>query len=347
VTACPSCGAAVRDGDARCPLCGTDLATSSTPDDVTATPASLPDPADATTLLVCAACGHRNVPGARFCNACGAELGAASDEATAAPARRPARRPSTAAPPETRPEASAAGRRALLFVGSGIAVVVALYGISTLSNRAPAPATPETAAGTATAPGAGASAAAVPDGTTPPLADSLQRAADALEAQNSASGWYEAGRYYLTAGFDAQQAGDAQGVLWVRRAVADFEKSLAIEPDPDVRFALAEAAQFDPADPMRPVVELRTLLAANPDHVGGNFLLGERRMLIGRLDSARVSFQRVVALAPAGDPLRDRAVQMIAQLDQAGAPTRGVPDGAGAPPPAGTPGVGPTGAAPR
>ena len=304
-------------------------------------------------------CGHENPSGARFCNVCGAAL-----NADPAP-RRSARLPIAAELPEASPAASsgasAAGRRALLFVGAGIAVVVALYGASTLSNR---PGAPETAAAPGTTAGAPAAGtpAAVPDGPTPPLADSLQRAADALEAQNSASGWYEAGRFYLTAGFDAQQAGDASGVLWVRRAVADFEKSLAIEPDPDVRFALAEAAQFDPADPMRPVVELRALLAANPDHVGGNFLLGERRMLIGRLDSARVSFQRVVALAPAGDPLRDRAVDMIAQLDQAGAPTRGVPDGAGAPPPAGTPGgpatprgpatpgapaTGPTGAAPR
>ncbi|HEX8299280.1 MAG TPA: hypothetical protein VF594_08995 [Rubricoccaceae bacterium] len=224
----------------------------------------------------------------------------------------------------------------MLFVGAGIAVVIALYAISTLSSRTPA-AEPTAA----TPPGPAAGAPAVPDGPTPPLADSLQRAADALEAQNSASGWYEAGRYYLTAGFDAQQAGDAQGVLWVRRAVADFEKSLALAEDPNVRFALAEASQFDPADPMRPVVELRALLAANPDHVGGNFLLGERRMLIGRLDSARVSFERVVALAPAGDPLRQRAADMIAQLDQAGAATRGVPDGAGAPPPAGTPGAPP------
>ncbi|HEX8384978.1 MAG TPA: hypothetical protein VF576_02285, partial [Rubricoccaceae bacterium] len=62
---------------------------------------------------------------------------------------------------------------------------------------------------------------------------------------------------------------------------------------------------------------------------------------IGRLDSARVSFERVVALAPPGNPLRDRAAEMIAQLAQAGAPTRGVPDGAGAAPPAGTPAVPP------
>jgi cytochrome c-type biogenesis protein CcmH/NrfG len=85
----------------------------------------------------------------------------------------------------------------------------------------------------------------------------------------------------------------------------------------DVRFALAEASQFDPSDPMRPVTELQAVLNADPSHVGANFLLGERRFLIGRIDSARVSLQRVLALAPEGDPIRARAQEVLAAIDAA------------------------------
>ncbi len=339
MTACPSCGAAVRDGDARCPLCGTDVAATPALD---ASVLDAPDRPAFSGGLVCPSCGHANPSGARFCNECGTTLAAEAPaaEAPAAEARTPVRpvaAPAADSASAPAAPADAAGRRALLFVGGGVAIVVALFAINALSARAPATPTAAPAGPQAAAGGPAAAAAAVPDGPTPALPDSLQRQADALEGQNTAEGWYEGGRFYLTAGFDAQQTGDTNGVLWIRRAVADFEKSLALEDDADVRFALAEASQFDPANPMRPVVELRTLLAEHPDHIGGNFLLGERRMMIGRLDSARVSFQRVAALAPASDPLRARALQMIAQLDEAGAPTRGVPDGAGAPPPAGVP----------
>ena len=327
MTACPSCGASAADDAARCPLCGTDL-TGLNPDRADAEPSITAVRSIGPTA--CPICGHFNPADAHFCNACGATLHATARAVRpAAPPRRvrPDVADESAAP-------SSAARQALILVGVAVAAVVALFLLRSRGNEPadPTPALPPVAGAT------GASGAtAVPDGPPPPLADSLQQAADGLEAQNTAQSWFEAGRYYLTAGFDAQQAGDASGVLWIRRAVADFDTSLALEENPDVRFALAEASQFDPANPMRPVLELRTLLAEAPGHVGGNFLMGQRRMMIGRLDSARVSFERVVALAPDGDPLRDRARELLAQLDEAGASTRGVPDGQNAPPPAGTP----------
>ena len=362
MTACPSCGAAVRVDAARCPLCGTDLAadrtaaddietvldpsthSESAPPAVVAGAASRPEP------TTCATCGQLNPAGARFCNACGAPLGAPSGAEVPGPVRASPPPVSTSETPAAG-ATPAAGRRALVLVGAGVAAVVVLY-VATSRSGAPADPTPASPSAVAGAEGA---PAAVPDGPAPPLPDSLQRAADALEAQGTASSWYEAGRYYLTAGFDAQQAGTGgdAGVLWIRRAMADFEKSLAVENNPDVRFALAEASQFDPSNPMRPVTELRTLLDETPDHLGGNFLLGERRLLIGRTDSARVSFERVAALAPPGDPLGERARLRLAELSQpatgpatgpATALTRGAPD-AGAPAggigsaPAGTPGA--------
>lgn len=335
MTSCPSCGAAVRAGAERCPLCGTDLGTTEAlgtkglgPEARTA-----PDVRASAAPTDCPTCGHLNPAGARFCNACGATLAKARTSAVRAPAP-----PKSATVAE--PAASAdAGRRALLFVGGAVALVVALFAITSLSagsDEAPLEPAPDVAGV--------AAAASVPDGPAPPLPDSLQRAADALEAQNTASGWYEAGRYYLTAGFDAQQSGapGEAGVLWIRRALADFEKSLAIDENADVRYALAEASQFDPSDPMRATLEAQKVLQDDPNHVGGHYLMGTRRLQIGRVDSARVSFERVLALAAPADPFRTLAEQRLSEIAQAGTfdapPTRGAPDGAGAPPPAGTPG---------
>ena len=215
-------------------------------------------------------------------------------------------------PPDA-PEASSdkppsdVGRRALALVGIGLAVVVGLYAVSVFSGRNATPATPVE--------GELAPAAPIPDGPAPALPDSAQALADALEADDSAVGWYEAGRYYLTAAFQSTQTNPVMSAQWARRAVANFEKSIEIEPNPDVRLALAEAATFDPSNPMRPVQELQALLDEYPDHPGGNFLLGERRLLIGRVDSAAVSFRRAIAAAEPGDPVIARAQQGLAAIE--------------------------------
>ena len=106
----------------------------------------------------------------------------------------------------------------------------------------------------------------------------------------------------------------AVGAGELSRAVEDFEKSLTIAPDPDVQLAIAEAAQFDPATPMRPVTELQSLLDAYPDHVGANLMMGERRLMIGRYELARESFEKVVALTEPGDPVRERAELALASV---------------------------------
>lgn len=194
-----------------------------------------------------------------------------------------------------------------MVVGVGLLAVLALYGLTLLSPR-PAP-------DPAPAPGAEAVGEAdpIPPGA-PPLADSLQAAADAFAAEGSAEGWYESGRYYLTAAFQAVQSDPTSSVRWARRAIEDFERSLAIEDDPRVRVALAEAATFDPTNPMRPVQELRAVLEADPDNVDATFLLAERRLMIGRVDSARAGFERVLELAPPGSVVRDRAEAALAEM---------------------------------
>ncbi len=160
-------------------------------------------------------------------------------------------------------------------------------------------------------------AQAIPDGA-PPLPDSLQTAADRFAAEGSADGWYESGRYYLTAAFESSQTNPTSSVRWARRAIQDFEQSLALEENPDVRFALAEASIFDPSNPMRPIQELQAILTEAPNHVGATLMMGERRLMIGRYDSARVALERVVALTQPGDPLRVRAEDALASIPAGG-----------------------------
>lgn len=246
--------------------------------------------------MSCTSCGHLNPPKAAFCNRCGSALASTPDvEPSAEVAVR---------------ASSAPGRRALALIGAGLAVVVGLYAVTLWSeSRAPAepaPADAEIAELPAAQP--------IPEGPVPPLPEVNQTQVDALVAEDTAESWYEAGRFYLTAAFEARETDPVRSAQWARRAVEVFEVSLEKAPDPDVQFALAEASQFDPSTPMRPVLELRSLLESYPDHVGANLMMGERRLQIGRLDSARVSFERVLALTAPGDPLRARAEEALAQV---------------------------------
>ena len=290
--ACDSCGAALAPGADACDLCGT--------------PAALGAPADESAwggdAPTCPRCGHRPPAGSRFCNRCGEPL-----VASAAP-------PTVAASRERPP--SDAGKRGMVIAGVGLLAVVALYAATVLAGGSDADLDEVPASDVADV----GEAAPVPEGT-PPLPDSLQAAADAFAAQDTAEGWFESGRYYLTAAFRALQVEPADpvaSVQFARRAVSDFERSLALEESVPVRVALAEAATFDPSTPMRPVQELQAVLAVDPDNVDATFLLGERRRMIGRTDSARAAFERVVELAPPGALVRQRAEEALADMAATG-----------------------------
>ncbi len=311
MSACLSCGAALAPSDARCPLCGTP-AGATDPDavEVTGDPPAAPAAASLASAAAgaCEACGHDNPPDARFCNACGAALVARPPAAVASPAARPP---------------SDEGRRALVLLGAAVGVVALLYAATLFSDRREAPSAAGTAAGAAEATSVGP--AAMPDGPAPPLPDTAQAAADRQAALGTPAGHYESGRYYLTAAFEATGSNPEASALWARRAREAFEASLALREDPDVRLALAEALRFDPAaPPMQPITEVQRVLQTAPDHPGANYLLGDLRLMRAQFqpewaDSARVSFEKVLAVAPPGSELRARAEQALATL--AAAPT--------------------------
>lgn len=277
-TACSSCGAAIAEGGTECDLCGTPVGTSA--------------PVGSSDAGFCTQCGAPLSAGDRFCSQCGTPV-------TTAPPR-----PASVQEVRERPS-SAAGRQGLIVAGVGLLVVLGLYALTVFSGDAEEPGPAEPVVG---------EAAPIPDGA-PPLPDTLQAAADRFAALETAEGWYESGRYYLTAAFSTVQSDPTSSVRWARRAIADFERSLDLEDAPRVRVALAEAATFDPSDPMRPVQELQTVLEADPQNVDATFLLGERRLMIGRVDSARAAFERVLSLAPADAPIRARAQEALSALD--------------------------------
>ncbi|MEO0557010.1 MAG: zinc ribbon domain-containing protein [Bacteroidota bacterium] len=279
---CPSCGAIGRPGSERCELCGTAFTDSAELDGI-----------------LCPSCSHVNPAGAAFCNQCGATLALVEP-------------PPAEAPPVSERASSAPGRRALALIGTGLAVVVGLYAITLWSESR----TPEsTVEATAPLP----EATPIPDGT-PPLPEANQAQVDALEGANTAEGWYEAGRFYLTAAFEVREINPTQSAQWARRAIADFERSLALQEDADVRLALAEALRFDPSTPpMRPIEEVQRILDAEPDHAAATFLLADLRLMRASFqpewaDSARVSFERVIELTQPGDSLRARAQRALAQV---------------------------------
>lgn len=321
--ACRSCGAALSADASRCDLCGTPVGDTLDPTHEPPDPAPVsvprvkeaaaPDPnaADLNRTehdRTCAACGHENPSGARFCNACGRPLVATVSQ----PA--PSLPPADEAPSGERPP-SDVGRQAMTFVGGALGIVVVLYALTVFLGRrdsgedlVPAPNPSEAAAGTA-------AAVPLPTGDAPPLPDPTQQAqADAFEAQDTAEGFFESARYYLTAAFQQQEENPEASRLWAHEAVNRLEQSLALEENPDVRIALAEAAAFEGVDPMRPIQEAQAVLATDPAHPGANLFIGQRRLMIGRVDQAREAFQTVIDNTQPGDPARQSAESALAMI---------------------------------
>ena len=312
-TACPSCGAKLTAGADRCDLCGTSLFEPVEPDEmegpevfleerIMAESAGVGPTATSIEPVPCETCGQVNPARSQFCNQCGTFLSSVPPAPSVPPGQESAVVSQVVhADVEVERPPSDVGRRALGMVGLGIAAVVILYGLTVISNRVRTPAAPPEAQASAAAPAGSAE-----------LPDSLQAMADALEAEGTGSGWTQLGHLYF--GVAMQSVDETARSELASRAVDAFDLSLEIEENPDVRTSLAEAAQFDPRNPMRAVQELQAVLGTTPDHVAANYLLGALRSRIGRLDGAAESFQRVIDLTPEDDPIHQRAAEDLAAV---------------------------------
>ncbi len=319
-TSCPSCGAKLATDSDRCDLCGSEVAEDSEPmpgeggvftEELVVAPPPTPTP-DSFEPVGCGTCQHVNPTRSRFCNQCGSFLSVGSTERSGSPA--PLVEESLAFVPDvvgpttkTERPPSDVGKRALWMVGVAVVAVIALYALTVVSTRKQTtPVAPNGQPAVATSSSSGSAA----------LPDSMAAIASGLEAEGSAASWAQVGGLYFNVAMQGDETARAE---LSSRAVDAFDLSLGIEENPDVRTSLAEAAQFDPRNPMRAVIELQAVLSTTPDHVAANYLLGALRARIGRLEDAAQSFQRVIDLTTADEPIHQRAVQDLAAVRQSSA----------------------------
>ena len=327
---CSECGARLDPNDAVCPLCGADVATP-TPTVAGTDPLVAAKPTTPAGGAFCPNCGTPAAPGARFCMNCGAALGSAAASLAAGPA--PAR-------------AASSRRPGLIALGVGLLAVAALFGIDRLGAD-DAPAAPAVSASGAEAvqgapiaaeePALSAEAAATAErlraeiaaaGASSPgglakrielvqtlaqndrLVDAADEQAALAEITGTASAWANAGSLLFDRMLNLPEPD--RGPLAVR-AAAYYERSLAIESDPDVRANRAWALQYGD-NPMSAVLEMRALVDAHPDHAIANYNFGLMQLKIGRTEKAQEHFEKVLAVTEPSESVHQRAEQELARI---------------------------------
>ena len=330
---CPECGARLDPKDAVCPLCGADvtpetalpetaLPTVSGTDPIVA-PASAPA---STPPVLCPNCAARNPAGARFCMNCGAALASAAVQA----------------PPVA---VGAAKRPGLIAAGVGALAVLALFGIDRMGqDDAPAPAVSvsggevaQQAPVAAEEPALSAEAAATADRLRADIGAAADASPDALAKRiELVQVLAENGRLVDAADVQAELAGitgtasawaNAGSLLFDRmlnipesdraplaaRAADYYERSLAVEDNPDVRANRAWALQYGD-NPMSAVIEMRAVVDAYPEHGVANYNFGLMQLRIGRTEKATEYFEKAVAVTDHDDPVHQRAEQELARI---------------------------------
>ncbi|HYE96596.1 MAG TPA: hypothetical protein VD962_10335 [Rubricoccaceae bacterium] len=141
------------------------------------------------------------------------------------------------------------------------------------------------------------------------------------EQTGAAHAWADAGWLFFQ---EMSRAPDAVREAWARQAIAAYERSLALEENPDVRTDLAMAALYDSSNPMAAVQHLQQVLATDSNHVGANFNMGLLRARIGRIDGAVQQFEKVIRLTTPDNPFHQRAQEELAALRQGAPPAGGV-----------------------
>lgn len=238
---------------------------------------------------------------------------------------------------------SGVGRQVGILVGAGVLLILALFMITVVSQGNSDKQSVQR----------GTPSATTPDSPPPPLSGELEKqAADmvseivGLTGQAKIDKQRELVRLYAGAQrFD--MAGDVQEQIatisnteqdWIlagnlnydwmdvqtgktrstyaQRAIAGYEKALAINPDNlDVKTDMAIAYMYDPQNPMKASQITREVLTEDPNHVQANFNLGIMLLQISRTDQAIEQFEKVKKLiGNADDPVYKRAENAIASI---------------------------------
>ena len=131
------------------------------------------------------------------------------------------------------------------------------------------------------------------------------------QMSGAAGDWIHAGNMF----YDWMENSAGQTRLdAAQRAIAAYEKGLAITPDDlDLRVVLAMAYMNTQA-PMQGVMQIRSVLEEDPDHVQGNYYFGAMLMQINRIPQARQQFEKVLQLATPDSPVYQQAEMMLQNI---------------------------------
>ncbi len=357
---CLSCGASLPDDATICDLCGTPVGKTGgeragqlageTPRE--AHGKAPPDAAHG--IRFCSDCGTKSLENARFCHACGRDLGLVT---AAAPgdASRPGRAPKptgsddsdsadSAAAGGRRTSDAAVGRQIGIIIGAAIMVVVALYLITTMSLEGNSEASAGAVADTALSdlfnegplPAQFAEQEAELRAEITASTDNADRERlhrrlvdvylsaarlDLAARETRAVAELTNGeRDWVAAGnmfYDWMETKPVEvRTPWAKEAIAAYQRALALNPDNnDVRTDMAIAYMYDSDNPMLAIQETNTVLSRDSLHVQANFNRGVMLMQINRMEQARQQFEKVKQLV--GDPespVYQRAEEALRQL---------------------------------
>jgi tetratricopeptide (TPR) repeat protein len=306
----------------------------------------------------CPQCGTPLTPGARFCVECGTELAASSKESTETGARGiEAPNPSLGSPATPLSETAEGGSQVSIvpFVAVFAAILVAGTLVAVLIMRQ-LPSRDRLLASAQQASSPAVSASNFNDTAHPQVKfpkealDFIANLEHKAEANPSdLAAWNKLGDVYMRAALldssyypkardaydhvlkiDPDNMGALRGIgnydfdqRKYDEAIAAYEHYLSGKPDdPDVRTDLG-TMYLSTNNPDQAVVQYQKVLDQHPQFFEAQFNLGVADGDLNKLADARTAFQRALKIAPSPED-RDRANQMLADLDKQSSPPANV-----------------------
>jgi tetratricopeptide (TPR) repeat protein/tRNA A-37 threonylcarbamoyl transferase component Bud32 len=102
----------------------------------------------------------------------------------------------------------------------------------------------------------------------------------------------------------------------VARAIAEFRQAIALDPKfADAHFKLGKTL-YAQGDVAGAIAEFKKAIALDPKNAKAHGALGQALLAKGHFPEARTGTQKALQLLAPGDPLRDFAIQQLAQCEQ-------------------------------